>query len=75
VLNAVKVWFDKLLIPVCKRSVLATYAFESVPRLVERVENVLAARLDSPPMLVDKVEPVGRKRRMMVEMVETFIAV
>ena len=75
VLNAVNVWFDTLFISVCKRSVRATYAFERVPRLVERVENVLAAILDNPPMLVDKVEPVGRKRRMIVEIVDTFIAV
>jgi hypothetical protein len=55
--------------------VSATNALESVPTLVDKVENVLADILDKPPMLVDSVDAVGRKRRIIVEMVDTLIAV
>jgi hypothetical protein len=56
-------------------SVSATNALESVPTLVDKVENVLADILDKPPMLVDSVDAVGRKRRIIVEIVDTLIAV
>ena len=48
---------------------------DNVPTLVEIVEKALRDTLDKLAILVERVDTVGRKRWIMLEMVETLIAV
>ena len=75
VLNDAEVALDKVptlveMVEKALRDVL-----DNVPTLVEIVEKALRDTLDKLAILVERVDTVGRKRWIMLEMVETLIAV